>query len=173
LYNIIASLETNRERIAILAASRESENDAFRDFLHNKESEAIDEMVFCLNNTITAQIDCKKCGACCKMLMINVVPSEATTVSAHLGISTKEFKEKYIEESLQGQMIMSSIPCHFLKDKICTVYEHRFSECREFPHLDRKNFKDRLFGTLIHYAMCPIIFNVVEELKIKTGFKEV
>jgi hypothetical protein len=53
------------------------------------------------------------------------------------------------------------------------VYEHRFSECREFPRLDRKNFKDRLFGTLIHYAMCPIIFNVVEELKIKTGFKEV
>ena len=103
--------------------------------------------------------------------MINVTPAEADTVSTHLGMDTLEFKEKYIEESQQGQMIMSSIPCHFLNDKICTVYEHRYSECREFPHLDRKNFKDRLFGTLIHYAMCPIIFNVVEELKIEAGFK--
>jgi Fe-S-cluster containining protein len=125
-----------------------------------------------LNETVTEQIDCTQCGACCKMLMINVEPAEAESVSAHLGISTTEFKEKYIEESLQGQMIMSSIPCHFLKDKTCTVYPNRFSECREFPHLDRKNFKDRLFGTLIHYAICPIIFNVVEELKIETGFKK-
>lgn len=103
--------------------------------------------------------------------MINVIPAEAETVSAHLKISTGEFKEKYIEESLQGQLIMSAIPCHFLNEKICTVYEHRFSECREFPHLHRENFKDRLFGTLIHYAMCPIIFNVIEELKWRTGFK--
>lgn len=106
------------------------------------------------------------------MLMINVTPAEATEVSSHLGIPAIKFKEKYIEESLQGQMIMNSIPCHFLKDTMCTVYEHRFTECREFPHLDRKNFKGRLFGTLIHYAMCPIIFNVVEELKIETGFKQ-
>ena len=105
--------------------------------------------------------------------MINVTPAEAGTVSTHLGIGKSEFKEKYIEESLQGQMIISSIPCHFLKEKMCTIYEHRFSGCREFPHLDRKHFKDRLFGTLMHYAMCPIIFNVVEELKVETGFKQV
>lgn len=173
MYSIITPIETNRETIAQLAASREDENDAFRVFLNHKDGGTVDEMVFRLNDIVTPQVDCTKCGACCKMLMINVTPAEAETVSTHLGISNGTFKEKYIEESLQGQMIMSSIPCHFLNEKICTVYEHRFSECREFPHLDRKNFKDRLFGTLIHYAMCPIIFNVVEELKIRTGFKTV
>jgi Fe-S-cluster containining protein len=156
-----------------MAALREEENDAFRAFLANKDGEDIDREVFRLNELVTPQIDCTQCGACCKMLMINVTPAEADTVSAHLGITRESFKEKYIEESQQGQMIMSAIPCHFLDDKICTVYENRFSECREFPHLDRKNFKDRLFGTLMHYAMCPIIFNVVEQLKIETGFKEV
>ena len=106
------------------------------------------------------------------MLMINVTPTEAENVSAHLQISKEQFKEKYVEESMQGQMIMNKIPCHFLEGTMCSIYEQRFTECRGFPHLDRKNFKDRLFGTLVHYAMCPIIFNVVEELKLETGFKE-
>jgi Fe-S-cluster containining protein len=141
-------------------------------FLSNKDGETIDKKVFILNEFITPQIDCTQCGACCKMLMINVTQAEAEDVSVSLGITEKKFREKYIEESQQGQMIMSAIPCHFLAGKMCTVYENRFSECREFPHLDRKNFKDRLFGTLTHYAMCPIIFNVVEELKIETGFKQ-
>ncbi len=151
---------------------REEENDGFRVFLSTQDGEALDEQVFLLNEIITPQIDCTQCGACCKMLMINVTPAEAEDVSAHLGITVSGFKENYIEESQQGQMIMSAIPCHFLDDKICTVYTNRFSECREFPHLHRKNFKDRLFGTLTHYAMCPIIYNVVEELKIETGFKQ-
>lgn len=92
-------------------------------------------------------------------------------MAAQLQMSVHIFKEKYIEESLQGQLIVNRMPCHFLEGSRCSQYEHRFNECREFPHLTRKNFKDRMFGTLIHYAMCPIIFNVIEELKIRTGFK--
>jgi Fe-S-cluster containining protein len=120
---------------------------------------------------ITPLVDCTKCGACCKSLMINVTAEEIEAVSLHLHISATGFKEKYIEESLQGQMIMNTIPCHFLSGTMCTIYEKRFNECREFPHLHKNNFKDRLFGTFMHYTMCPIIYNVVEELKVETGFK--
>jgi Fe-S-cluster containining protein len=163
-------LEINRETIALLAEQRQDENDDFRAFIKNKDGDSIDAMVFRINDTITPEIDCTQCGACCKMLMINVTDEETKSVSQHLQLSIAAFKEKYIEESLQGKMIINSIPCHFLEDNKCTVYEQRFTECREFPHLHRKNFKDRLFGTLVHYAMCPIIFNVVEELKVETGF---
>ena len=104
--------------------------------------------------------------------MINVTPEESILVADHLNISQQDFKEKYIEESLQGKMIINTIPCHFLEEKKCTIYPERFNECREFPHLHKSNFKGRLFGTLIHYAMCPIIFNVVEELKTETGFRK-
>lgn len=154
-----------------MAVAKEKENDHFRHFLLDKNGHKIDELVHAINARVEPVIDCTQCGACCKTLMINVSPAEAETVAGHLNISTTIFKEKYIEESLQGNFIMSSIPCHFLEGSKCSIYEHRFSGCREFPHLDRKNFKDRLFGTLMYYAMCPIIFNVVEELKIATGFK--
>jgi len=148
------------------------ENDSFRVFIKNCDGEKIDSLVHRLNKTIEPLIDCTACGACCKTLMINVKKEEAEKLSGALNMSLTSFKDAFIEESQQGQLIINQMPCHFLEGTRCSVYENRFTECKEFPHLHRKNFKDRLFGTLVHYAMCPIIFNVVEQLKIETGFKE-
>jgi hypothetical protein len=121
---------------------------------------------------INEQIDCTQCGACCKQLMVNITASDADRMSAHLKMTGPQFKSTYVEEGSSGMMIMNTIPCHFLADNKCTAYEARFTECREFPDLHRPNFKSRLFATLIHYAMCPIIYNVVEELKEETGFEK-
>ncbi len=66
---------------------------------------------------------------------------------------------------------MNAIPCHFLNGKACTVYEIRPDECRNFPQLDRVGFTTRMFGTFSHYGMCPIIFNVVEQLKTAIHFR--
>ncbi len=165
------SIETNREIIAQLASAREDENDLFREFINNRHADSTDTIVHRLNSAISSQIDCTACGACCRNLMINVTPEEAASVGAHLEISDAEFREKYIEESAGGQLIMNTIPCHFLSGSFCTIYAERFAECREFPHLHKPNFRGRLFGTLMHYSICPIIFNVIEALKIETGFK--
>ncbi|MEJ7610597.1 MAG: YkgJ family cysteine cluster protein [Ferruginibacter sp.] len=162
---------TDREFIKASALSKEEENDAFREYLQNTEGNELDETVHRLNNIIAPQIDCTSCGACCRQLMINVTPEESITVAHFIGKDPRTFKEEYLEESMQGNMIMNAIPCAFLKDSKCTVYRERFNECRAFPHLHETNFKGRLFGTLIHYAMCPIIYNVVEELKTETGFR--
>ena len=151
----------------------EDENDAFRAYLQKKDSNELDETVQRLNNIFAPQIDCTSCGACCRHLMINVTPEESITIATFLEKDPRQFKEEYLEESIQGDMIMKSIPCAFLSDSKCTVYPERFNGCRAFPHLHESNFKGRLFGTLIHYAMCPIIYNVVEELKTETGFRAV
>lgn len=131
---------------------------------------AIDAMVFELNAAISQKIDCTTCGNCCKSFMINVAEDEANKLAGHLQVSVGELKAKYIEEGSAGLMIINKIPCHFLEGTKCSIYEYRFSGCREFPHLDRPGFTDRLFGIFMYYGMCPIIFNVVEELKQKTGF---
>jgi len=80
--------------------------------------------------------------------MINVTNEETEIVASHLAMTTNDFSNKYIEESLGGQKIINTIPCHFLSNNKCTIYENRFNECREFPHLHKPNFCDRLFGTL-------------------------
>jgi hypothetical protein len=128
-------------------------------------------MVAQINSEVENKIDCTQCGACCKGLMINVTQSESDEVARHMKLNSFDFEETYIEKSIGGQLIINTIPCHFLSENKCTIYEKRFNECRAFPHLHKPNFSDRLFGTLIHYSICPIIFNVVEQLKIETGFK--
>jgi len=167
----LQQLVTDRNFIKQQAEIKEEENDAFRSFLKSFNALELDKKVHEINNFVTPQIDCTVCGACCRQLMINVTPEENIQVANDLNISPQQFKDQYLEESMQGKLIINTIPCHFLADSKCTVYENRFTECRAFPHLHENNFKGRLFGTLVHYAMCPIIFNVIEQLKIEIGFK--
>ena len=163
-------VEKNKEIIAQSALEKEAENDAFSDFIKKQADVEIDKIAIVIHAQVDKEIDCTTCGACCKNLMINVMPDEASNVSKHLNISNEDFNTKFVEISTEGKMIINTIPCHFLNDKKCTIYEQRFSGCREFPHLDKPNFKGRIFSTLMYYAICPIIYNVVEELKIQTGF---
>lgn len=97
--------------------------------------------------------------------MVNINNQEADNLSAHLGQSRAEFDEKYLEKGESGRMVLNAIPCHFLVGNSCSVYEHRFEGCKEFPAFHVKEFNKRLFTTYMHYDRCPIIFNVLETLK--------
>jgi uncharacterized protein len=165
------TVDSRVEHAAAMGKINEDENEHFRDFLEQNDPDMIDELVMAMNEQVSAKIDCTQCGNCCRALMVNITPPETERLAAHLNMPLETLKETYIEESMQGNMIMRSMPCPFLGGNSCTIYEHRFNECREFPHLHKPRFVHRLFGTLMHYGMCPIIFNVVEWLKIETGFK--
>lgn len=155
-----------------MALENEKENDQFRLFLHQEGTVDLDEIVHRLNITVSAVIDCRQCGNCCRSLMINVLPQEAEQLASFLHLSAIAFKEIYVEESEQGQLVINTIPCHFLDDNKCRIYDHRFLECREFPHLHKPGFTSRLFGTLMHYGRCPIVFNVIELLKKELSFNK-
>ena len=170
----LAGLQPTQNLSEIKQASleKEEENYHFKKFLRTRDAASVDLLVQDLNREIAPQIDCTKCGNCCKSLMVNITQEETERISQQLGQNLKEFKAKYVETSLEGMMVLNTIPCHFLAGTSCSIYENRFTECREFPRLDQPNFSDRLFATLMHYGRCPIIFRVVEALKIQTGFFE-
>lgn len=163
-------LQTNLAYIQQAALEKEEENFFFKESLQNSDADETDRAVQLLDAEITPQIDCTACGNCCKTLMINVTRPEVEDLSQYLNMPVDELKERYIETSLQGDMIVNTIPCKFLSSTMCSIYEHRFAECREFPGLQRSGFVNRLFATFMHYGRCPIIYNVIEQLKIKTGF---
>ena len=159
-------LITDLVKIKQIAKEKQAENDNFQIFLKNQNEKEIDLLIQELNDSMTPQIDCTKCGNCCKSLMIHITAEETDQLSDHLKISVDQIKEQFIEQSEQGQMILNTVPCHFLTNTSCSIYEHRFTECREFPHLHKPHFIRRLFSTMRYYEICPIIFNVVEQLKI-------
>lgn len=135
-------------------------------------SEEVDKAVFALNESISPRISCTDCGNCCKSLMVLISDEESDNLSAHLGQTREEFDQNYLEKGSNGLMIMNRMPCPFLSDNKCSVYEHRFAGCKEFPALHLPGFKSRLFTTYMHYERCPIIFNVVEQLKDVMGFEQ-
>ena len=163
---------TDLQQLASDEELKEDENFHFREFLAKHDDEIIDAKVFKLNEIIAPQINCTECGNCCKTLMVNITENESVDLAVFLKIQIQDLKEKYIETSLQGNMILNKIPCHFLSGTVCSIYENRFTECKEFPRLHLPKFRSRLFATFMHYGRCPIIYNVIEELKKQTGFIE-
>ncbi|MES2774978.1 MAG: YkgJ family cysteine cluster protein [Bacteroidota bacterium] len=164
-------IQTNLSAISRLAEEREEENQNFRSYLKLNDGNEVDERVQRLNNQISPQIDCTACGNCCKSFMISVEPEELEPLAAYLGKSVAEVNDKYVEQGSAGICIINTIPCHFLSENKCTVYENRFHTCREFPHLHKDGFNQRLFSVMQHYAICPIVFNVVEALKEEMDFR--
>lgn len=153
-----------------MAAEKEAENLQFAALLKQLNEEEVDAAVSLLDQCISPQIDCTQCGNCCKSLMVNVTDDEANRASKALGMSRESFDNQFLEKGSHELMIMNKMPCHFLANNQCTIYEHRFAGCREFPALHLPGFTKRLFSVLMHYGRCPIIFHVVEELKKETRF---
>lgn len=164
------TLTTSLPFIHQSALEKETENLAFTEFLKERNSEEVDAAVQQLNSTIEPQIDCTQCGNCCKSLMVNITNEEADRAAAHLHMSRASFDATYVEKGSHELMIMNRMPCAFLSNNACTIYEHRFAGCREFPALHLPEFNKRLFTVMMHYDRCPIIYNVMEALKETTGF---
>lgn len=139
--------------------------------MKERNDEQIDQLVFHLDQQISPRINCTECGNCCKSLMVLINDAEADNLSRHLGQSREDFDQAYLEKGSNGLIIMNRMPCPFLIDRKCSVYEHRFEGCKEFPALHLPHFKQRLFTTFMHYERCPIIFNVVEQLKDEMSFE--
>lgn len=165
-----ANIHTDLRFIESYAREKQWENDGFRDFVSTHDADEIDQLVSELDSEISPRIDCTSCGNCCKSLMVNINEQEADNLSSHLEMNRSAFDEKYLEKGSNGMMLLNAIPCHFLADNKCTVYEYRFEGCKEFPALHLPGFKKRLFTTFMHYDRCPIIFNVVEQLKERLNF---
>ncbi len=164
-------LHTSLSFIAQEADNNEKENDAFAAFLRNiRQDQLIDEMVRQLNDEISPLIDCTACGNCCKSLMIRVSIDEVKYLADVLQQPVEEVEKKYFDQGITDQYVINMLPCHFLSDNKCTIYENRFHTCREFPHLHRDKFTGRLFNMFMYYGVCPIIFNVIEQLKIRMSF---
>lgn len=162
--------QTNLTVMAEYAASHQQENDRFSAFIKEFNDEEIDAKVQELDALISPTISCTDCGNCCKSLMVCLNEDEADRLARHLNMNRAHFDQTYLEKGSNGLMIMNRMPCPFLANNKCSVYEYRFEGCKEFPALHMPHFKRRIFTTFMHYDRCPIIFNVVEALKDEMHF---
>ena len=159
---------TTALQIAPLLPSKTIDNIFFKKFLRGISSKEADERIHRLSETVSAQIDCLACANCCKKLEPGLEAAEIETLATLKQQAIDEFKQHYV--AYDGEALyLKTKPCTFLEDCSCTIYENRPAACFGYPHLNQPDMKFR--RTLWeNYSVCPIVFNVVEELKSELGF---
>jgi len=159
---------TDPERVRQLAAQREDENWRFRSFLKAADLSIrrIDSIVHRHYEDVRAQIDCTKCGNCCKEVGPLLSRADILRLAAAVGSPEPAFVERYVKPAEEKKrFLFKGLPCPFLQDNRCSVYDSRPRDCRSYPHLHKREFVFRLMAVVANCSVCPIVFNVYELLK--------
>lgn len=173
---MMRNIETDLEKIQKLAKQREEENWKFRSFLKGSDYslEKIDRIVHVLFQKVSSEIDCTKCGNCCRKIRPVLSRSDIERFAKGLAISATQFKEQHLVKCNEEKGFwFKTKPCPFLNNNRCSQYPLRPAVCKSFPHLHKKDFVFRLINVVENYAICPIVFNVYERLKGELWYKVV
>ena len=150
------------------------ENWRFRSFLKDQcNSEEVDRKVVETTRRVWAGIDCKSCANCCRQVKPSFSEDEVEGVARRLGMERQQFIERYLEPTEAGSenpWQTRTVPCPFLNGNICSVYEDRPADCSGYPYLDKPHFTSRTIAMLERLPTCPIVYEVVEDLKKSLGF---
>ena len=163
-------------QIRELAQEKADENWRFRRFLKSQcdlESEEIDRRVFDTTRRVWAGIDCTTCANCCRHVKPSFSEEEVTRLARRLGMKRRQFIESYLErteDNSENPWQTRTKPCPFLKDDRCSVYEDRPANCSGYPYLYEPDFVFRTMAMIDRISTCPIVYDVMEDLKKSLGF---
>jgi Fe-S-cluster containining protein len=160
LYTPLAELKKNRKKRKILTR--------FLRGLTHRKVKSLDEKAIELNKEEYTKMDCMKCANCCKTMQPTWKKAEVKRVANHLGLSYKEYFDKYLVLD-EGDIMNKNAPCqHLAKNHMCNIYDMRPGDCRGFPHTHKRDFKLFISGTHIqNIDYCPITYYVVDNLFTK------
>lgn len=165
-------LELDIEKMERISQQKENENYRFRSFLKGQDDEKIDRIVSRLHKDISGLIDCTTCGNCCMKLKPGVTDSEIKRLSVIDSVSPEDFRANFIEQDdFEEALYLKEAPCKYLSDKKCRIYADRPAECKSYPHTHLSDFNSRTLGVIENTAICPIVFNLFEQLKREFGFR--
>jgi Fe-S-cluster containining protein len=165
---------TDIDTIRRFAQEREEENTAFRAFYKwelDWSDEKLDRVVHEITRSVWASIDCAACGNCCLTMTPSFDDNDIARLADRVGLSPEDFEERYLAVSPERERLLAESPCPFLIGSVCSVYEDRPRDCRDFPHLLKPAFRERSLSMLSSAEDCPIVFNSLERLKKALGFQ--
>lgn len=148
------------------AKDKENENKKFFAKLRKKPPKNLDYVMQELHEKEFKETDCLQCANCCKTTGPLFTDKDITRISKHFRMKEVAFIDAFLRVDEDNDYVLQQTPCHFLgTDHYCSIYEVRPKACREFPHTDRKKFQQISKLTLENVKICPVAFNIVEEMK--------
>ena len=153
------------DKLAKLAQQKDKENREFINYLKKCDHYKVDKIVHQLSQKYLKQYDCTNCGNCCKKLTPSLTHTDITKIASYLKITYEKFIKNYVEKEIPGGFILKGRDCPFIENNKCSIYEYRPEICRSFPHLNKDNINNRLLTIIDNSSICPIIYEVIEDLK--------
>lgn len=169
--------------LAVIAAQAERLREDYEAFGHyidimwdrEERSDAeLDAQVDEIAAEVIPQIDCKVCANCCRSITVGLTPEDVPPLATALHLPPERVITLYVDraagESHGEWGVFRCAPCPLLHDHLCCVYAHRPQSCRDYPALtpDFRWLRDEILRGV---GTCPIIFNVIERLKMRLGWK--
>jgi len=159
--------------ILAVAAQKKEENYAFRSYLKmHADPDTLDRQFARLHKELFGRYDCCKCRNCCTMYCGYFHESDIGAAAVTLGISEEELIKKYLQRNNGIGYVTNNAPCDFLNgDGSCILGDAKPQDCKDFPFTDKPDRIGSLYGIVENADYCPIVFEMLEELKKEYGFK--
>lgn len=136
-----------------------------------QDSDRVDRIAKESHNEVFSKIDCTKCANCCKVFSPTVSKTDIKRIASALQITKAEFIEKYLKMDDENEYEMNALPCPFLKDDKCSIYEIRPSVCQQYPHTNKKGFTTRKYMHIGNTLICPAVYHIFERMKNEFGWR--
>ncbi len=123
------------------------------------------------NEKAWERTDCLDCANCCKTMSPTYTKEDIRRISAHLGMTDKAFREKWLYKDRTGDWMNVKQPCQFLdlKTNMCDIYAVRPRDCAGFPHHNKKMGEDYMHMYKQNIEYCPATYRLVENIMEKAA----
>ena len=170
---LILILEMNKmenilQNLPELAREKHVESKKYFTRLKKKNPKRLDLLMQELHDKEFERTDCLSCANGCKTSSPIFTDKDIARITKHFRMKERDFIKQFLRRDEDDFMVLQAAPCTFLdEDNSCSIYDVRPKACREYPHTNRKKFIQLTSLTLKNTEICPAVFNIVEELKIK------
>lgn len=155
----------NLDELKTNAKLAEKQNRKLAAKLKKSKPNKLDETVQELHEKAFAKIDCLTCANCCKTTSPIFQQTDIERIAKYFRMKPDVFIANYLHIDSDGDYVLNVAPCPFLEnDNQCSIYQHRPTACREYPHTNRKRFYQLLDLTVENTKICPAAFQIMEEL---------
>jgi Fe-S-cluster containining protein len=163
-------------KVEAKAQKLEEQNYKFRTFLKNRaDSDELDAQFLFFLNVLFAGYDSFYCSNCCKTYGIILDNDEVKRIAAFLELTESDFSTQYLtnaDADDEKPYKFKEKPCSFLGDGgRCRIQDCKPDVCTGYPYTDQPDRLSSMYGVLEHAEVCPIVFEILERLKVMYGFR--
>lgn len=117
--------------------------------------------------------DCGKCRNCCKMFKASIPAEDIERDAKFLEITPEQFVSTYLDKDKSGMEYRTKHkPCDFLQENgDCKLENCKPDSCKKYPYTDQPERLSSLLSILDTIEICPVAFEIFEELKKEYGFR--